>query len=144
VRVQIGPVSATSVTAWVDFARTSLEEVVGQPGAEGVWLPDETVATFVHYLDEWEKAATGVDEMRWAAEVPAEEAEYLLHAFFRIASNLANRAEDRGYTLAPPGSEDFYRALVTSFLAALDAEGHGSQEFSEHLRSFWPGLEDNR
>ena len=32
--------------------------------------------------------------------------------------------------------------LVTSFLHALEAEGQGSQEFSEHLRSFWPGLED--
>ncbi len=34
--------------------------------------------------------------------------------------------------------------LVTSFLAALETEGQGSQEFSEHLRSFWPGLEEER
>ena len=115
---------------------------VGAPGGDGVWLPDDTVATFVHYLDEWEKAAAGVDEVRWTAEIPADEAEYLSHAFFRIASNLANRADERGYTLAPPVSEEFYRALVTSFLTALKEEGHGSDEFSEHLRSFWPGLED--
>jgi hypothetical protein len=43
--------------------------------------------------------------------------------------------------MAPPESDEFYKALVTSFLTALDEEGHGSQEFSEHLRSFWPGLE---
>ncbi len=141
-RVQIGPVSATSVTAWVGYARKALDETVDAPGGDGVWLPDDTVATFVHYLDDWEKAAAGVDEVRWTAEIPADEAEYLSHAFFRIASNLANRADERGYTLAPPVSEEFYRALVTSFLTALKEEGHGSDEFSEHLRSFWPGLED--
>ena len=145
VRVQIGPVSATSVTAWVGYARKSLDEIVDEPGGEGVWLPDDTVDTFVHYLDEWEQAAAGVDEVRWASEIPADEAEYLSHAFFRIASNLANRADERGEAdLRTPmrQSEEFYRALVTSFLAALKAEGHGSDEFSEHLRSFWPGLED--
>ncbi len=138
--MEIGPVTAASVTAWVGYARKSLDEVVGEPGSDGVWIPDDTVETFVSYLDQWEAAATGVDELHWSAEIPADEAEYLSHAFFRIASNLANRAEERGYTTAPPESEEFYRALVTSFLAALDAEGHGSQEFSEHLRSFWPGL----
>jgi len=61
VRVQIGPVSATSVTAWVGYARKALDETVDAPGGDGVWLPDDTVATFVHYLDEWEKAAAGVD-----------------------------------------------------------------------------------
>ena len=52
-------------------------------------------------------------------------------------------AAERGYAQAPPESEEFYRVLVTSFLHALEAEGQGSQEFSEHLRSFWPGLGDN-
>lgn len=142
-QVQIGPVPAASVTAWVGYARKALEGVVGEPGSDGVWLPDDTVDTFVRYLDDWEAAATGVEEMRWEHEVPADEAEYLSHAFFRVASNLAARAEDRGFSEAPPESEEFYRMLVTSFLRALEAEGQGSQEFSEHLRSFWPGLEDN-
>jgi len=143
VRVQIGPVPATSVTAWVGYARKALVGVVGEPGSDGVWLPDDTIQTFVRYLDAWEAAATGVDEMRWDHEVPADEAEYLSHAFFRVASNLAARAEERGYSEAPAESGVFYRMLVTSFLRALEAEGQGSQEFSEHLRSFWPGMEDN-
>jgi hypothetical protein len=141
VRVEIGPVSATSVTAWVGYARKALDEVVGEPGSDGVWIPDDTMATFAGYLDQWEGAAKGVDEFQWASEIPADEAEYLSHAFFRIASNLANRAEERGYSMAPPEGDEFYKALVVSFLAALDAEGPSSQEFSEHLRSFWPGLE---
>jgi hypothetical protein len=139
-RVEIGPVTASSVTAWVGYARKALDEVVGEPGSDGVWIPDDTVATFTSYLDKWERAAAGVDEVHWAAEIPADEAEYLSHAFFRIASNLAARAEERGYTMAPPESDEFYKALVTAFLSALDAEGQSSQEFSEHLRSFWPGL----
>ena len=139
--VDIGPVSATSVMAWVGYARKALDEVVGEPGSDDVWLPDDTQATFVTYLDRWEEAAVGVDEVHWSGEIPAEEAEYLSHAFFRVASNLANRADQRGFALAPPESQAFYRALVTAFLAALDAEGQGSREFAEHLRSFWPGLE---
>jgi hypothetical protein len=139
--VEIGPVPAASVTAWVGYARKALDEVIGEPGGAGVWIPEDTVATFTSYLDQWEVAATGVDEVHWTSEVPADEAEYLTHGFFRIASNLAARAEERGYTMAPPEGDEFYKALVTSFLAALDEEGHGSQEFSEHLRSFWPGLE---
>lgn len=141
-RVQIGPVSATSVRAWVGYARKALDEVVDVPGSDGVFLPDDTIATFVRYIDEWDQVAAEGPEFRWESDIPADEAEYLSHAFFRIVSNLAARAEDRGYTMAPPESQEFYRSLVAAFLAALDAEGHGSQEFAEHLRSFWPGLED--
>ena len=143
VRVQIGPVTATSVTAWVSYAREALDGVVDEPGSDGVWLPEDTVVTFLRYLDDWEAAATGVEEMRWEHEIRADEAEYLSHAFFRIASNLATRAEERGYTVAPPEAEEFYRSLVSAFLGALEAEGRGSQEFSEHLRSFWPGMEED-
>jgi hypothetical protein len=142
--VEIGPVPSTSVTAWVGYARKALDEVIGEPGSDGVWIPDDTVATFTGYLDQWEAAATGVDELHWASDIPADEAEYLSHAFFRIVSNLANRADERGWSMAPPESEEFYRALVGAFLTALDEEGSGSAEFSEHLRSFWPGLEKDQ
>ena len=142
--VEIGPVTATSVTSWVGYARKALDEVLGEPGSDGVWIPDDTVATFTSYLDIWEAEATRGDSFHWTSDIPADEAEYLSHAFFRIASNLAARADERGYTMAPPESQEFYRALVTSFLAALDEEGSGSAEFSEHLRSFWPGLEKDQ
>jgi hypothetical protein len=139
-RVQIGPVSSRSVSAWVGYARTALDEVVTEPGGEGVWLPDDTVETFRKYLGSWEDEADIGDEFCWTADIPADEAEYLSHAFFRVASHLATKAGERGFALAPPESEAFYRALVDSFLDALDAEGDSSQEFAEHLRSFWPGL----
>ncbi len=143
-RVQIGPVPATSVTAWVGYARKALDEVVDEPGGDGVWLPDDTVATFVRYLDDWERTAGRDETFRWTSDIPADEAEYLSHAFFRVASNLAARAEKRGYKMAPPEGEEFYRVLVESFLTALDREGQSSQEFAEHLRSFWPGLEPDQ
>ncbi len=140
VRVSIGPVASSSVTAWVGYARKALAEVIDEPGGDGVWLPDDTVATFEHYLDDWEHTAGEADPFRWTDEVPSEEAEYLSHAFFRIVTNLAAQAEERGYALAPESGDEFYRALVSGFLDALEAEGHGSEEFAEHLRSFWPGL----
>lgn len=139
-RVSIGPVASNSVTAWVGYARKALAEVLDEPGGEGVWLPEDTVTTFERYLDEWEAAAAADDPVRWSAEVPSEEAEYLSHAFFRIVTNLAAQADERGYALAPDAGDEFYRALVGGFLDALEAEGHGSEEFAEHLRSFWPGL----
>jgi hypothetical protein len=141
VRVQIGPVASTSVTSWVGYARKTLDTVVSDPGGDGVWLPDDTIATFTAYLDRWDEEARTTDPFRWTADVPPDEAEFLSHAFFRIVTHLAAEAEERGYTMAPPESDEFYRALVESFLAALDAEGPASQEFSEHLRAFWPGLE---
>ncbi len=139
--VDIGPVTSSSVTSWVGYARKALDEVIGDPGTDDVWIPEDTVATFTRYLDTWEAEAAHLDSFHWTSDIPADEAEYLSHAFFRIASNLSARADERGYTMAPPESEEFYRALVTSFLAALAEEGSGSAEFSEHLRSFWPGLE---
>jgi hypothetical protein len=141
VRVQIGPVSSSSVTSWVGYARKALDDVLSEPGGEGVWLPDDTVETFRKYLTTWEDEAATGDPFRWEAEIAADEAEYLSHAFFRVASHLAARADERGYTMAPPEGDEFYQALVESFLAALDSEGNSSQEFSEHLRSFWPGLD---
>ena len=76
----------------------------------------------------------------WEGEVPREEAEYLFHAFFRVATHLSAEAETRG-PRAPEGSDRFYRCLVAGLLTALDQEGDATSEFSEHLRAFWPGLE---
>lgn len=143
-QIRLGPVTASSVTAWVGYARKALDEILTGPGGEGVWLPEDTADTFRAYLDAWEQEAVGQDEFRWSADIPADEAEYLSHAFFRIASHLSAKAEQQGHALAPPESEEFYQALVRSFLAALDGEGTSSQEFSEHLRSFWPGMEEDQ
>lgn len=140
-QVHIGPVPAASVSTWVAYARTALTQVVDEPGSEGVWLPEDTVGTFEDFLDSWEAAARTEDPVRWSADIAPDEAEYLSHAFFRIATNLAAQAEERGHSLAPAEGQEFYRELVRAFLGALDTEGHGSQEFAEHLRSFWPGLE---
>ena len=46
--------------------------------------------------------------------------------------------------MSPPGARMFYVVLVHGLLDALAAEGPGAAEFSDHLRSFWPGLEVSR
>ena len=39
-----------------------------------------------------------------------------------------------------PDGDAFYANLVTSMVEALEQEGASSSEFSQHLRSFWPGI----
>lgn len=140
--VTLGPIPSPSVRAWVTDARSVLEKMAAEPaepGQEGVWLPADVVETFLTYLAMWEKAASG-DDFRWEGEIATEQAEYLMHAFFRLAHYLSETLEDRGYRYMSEAGDEFYRALVTSMVEALEHEGTSSSEFSQHLRSFWPGL----
>jgi hypothetical protein len=139
VYVRLGPLETQSARAWIDYARTVLDAVSTEAGGDGVWLPADAVAGFERFLAEWTRAAEA-DPFTWEGEVPREEAEYLFHAFFRVATHLATEAEAGGRR-APDESDAFYHALVAGLLTALDHEGEATSEFSEHLRAFWPGLE---
>jgi hypothetical protein len=140
VHIRLGPLPSKSVNAWVGYARRVLAAVPTAPGGEGVWLPADVISGFERYLDEWSRAAERTDPFTWEGEVPREEAEYLFHAFFRMATHLSTTAQATG-PQAPAESEAFYHALVAGLLTALDREGDATSEFSEHLRAFWPGLE---
>ena len=140
VHVQLGPLPSKGALIWIDYARQVLSSVPTEAGGEGVWLPADAVAGFERYLDAWSDAAHESDSFAWEGEVAREEAEYLFHAFFRVATHLSAQAEASG-PMAPEGSDAFYRALVGGLLTALDQEGDATSEFSEHLRAFWPGLE---
>lgn len=140
VHVQLGPLPAVHVTAWIGYAREVLDAVPSEAGGGGIWLPANAVAGFRRYLDDWARTADTKDPFTWEGDVPRDEAEYLFHAFFRVATHLSARAEHAG-SQAPAESDPFYRMLVGGLLTALDQEGDATSEFSEHLRSFWPGLE---
>jgi hypothetical protein len=140
VHVRLGPLPSESVQSWLDYAQGVLAAVPTEAGGEGVWLPSDAIAGFERYLGEWSFAADQGPVFVWEGEIPREEAEYLFHAFFRVATHLSARAEASG-PMAPVASEPFYRALVSGLLTALDQEGDATSEFSEHLRAFWPGLE---
>lgn len=140
VQVRLGPLPSEHVHAWVQYATHVLETVASEPGGPGVWLPADAVAGFESYLAAWSSEAEAANPFVWEGDIPQEEAEYLFHAFFRVATHLATQAESAG-AQAPDDSEPFYRTLVSGLLHALDQEGDATSEFSQHLRAFWPGLE---
>lgn len=140
--VEIGPVSATSATAWIGYARavltgygfptpTTVDQQVGSDVAE----------SFRHYLDEWDAIAAHGGEFKWVADVDLEVVEYLVHAFYRVAAQLADAAERRGSRLMPDEAGPFYASLVTGLLAGLRTAGEPAADFAEELESFWPGLD---
>lgn len=142
--VEVGPVPSGSVVAWVTYARTVVDDLQDTAEDFPTPVPADTLAVFAGFLDEWEAEARRCDTFRWSADVEPEAVEYFVHAWFTIAQRLAASAERRGIVLAPEEGEAFYQALVTAVLDALAAEGHGPAQFSDHVRSFWPGLEDRR
>lgn len=125
---------------WVAYSRTVLAQSIARPGEHEI--PAELVEGFEAYLDRWESLAAAADELVWEEDLDPELVRYLAHAFHRIATGLATEAERRGYPISPPEGDEFYRALVTGFLDALEAESDTMREFAEELRATWPGLKD--
>jgi hypothetical protein len=139
VQVDIGPVAAASATAWIDYARAVLEGYGfdDERPVDG-HLGSEVVTSFRNYLDQWAHVAKRGGEFKWTAEVDLEEVEYLVHAFYRVASLATEAAEARGKRLMPPEAEPFYASLVHGLLDALESSGAPAAEFAEELRQFWP------
>jgi hypothetical protein len=98
----------------------------------------EVVKSFRQYLDQWALVAKRGGEFKWSAEVDLEEVEYLVHAFYRVASLATEAATARGRRLMPPEAEPFYASLVHGLLDALESAGTPAAEFAEELRQFWP------
>ncbi|MCU1454764.1 MAG: hypothetical protein JWN46_2910 [Acidimicrobiales bacterium] len=149
--VEVGPLPSSSVLAWVGYA----EAVLGAESAEdrpvlvvpddvpaaAADVPYDAISSFAQYLIEWRAIATAGPVFTWSSDIPGELAEYLVLAFYRVVRRLNKAAEARGEVLAPPEGEAFYNSLVDRLLRALAAEGPGSAEFADHLRSFWPGMQ---
>jgi hypothetical protein len=141
VQIGIGPVAASSATAWIDYARAVLEGY-GLDDDEPVdkHVGSEVVASFRNYLDQWARVAKRGGEFKWSAEIDLEEVEYLVHAFYRVATRANVAAEARGHFYMPPEGEEFYMSLVHGLLDGLESEGTPAAEFAEELRQFWPGV----
>jgi hypothetical protein len=137
VRIELGPVSGASARSWIGYAR---EVIATRRAHDDETLPADLRAGFEVYLDEWEAAARG-GELRWEAEIAPEVVEYMVHGFYRVATRLAEEGERRGGRASPPEGDEFYHALVAALLEAMASEGAAAQEFAEHLREFWPGLD---
>lgn len=134
--LELGPLPSTAATAWLEYAIS----VIGAGDVSN--LPPDVVDHFARFLGEWQAVAEAHDEFFWEADIPADLAEYLTLAFYRLAQRLADQAERTGTAFAPEGAVEFYGMLVRRLLDSL-AEGGGQSgaEFSEHLLNFWPGLD---
>ncbi len=139
-RVVVGPVSNKSARSWLDYARSVVDDLTSI-------APDECFSTpevrdiFEAYLDEWGSAARRRGPFVWESEIPAEEVEYHMHAFHQVAGLLSQREEQTGTSAAPEESKEFYLALLSGVLSALETESDASAEFAQHLGRFWPGQE---
>ncbi|MEJ7585686.1 MAG: hypothetical protein WKF43_16755, partial [Acidimicrobiales bacterium] len=125
--VDVGPASAESAAAFVDYAGNVIDKGGGD-------LPPDVVDAFRGYLSEWRTLAEKGAAFHWDTDVPADIAEYLVLAFFRLAQRLQETAETYGRA-APPEAEEFYRLLVAALLDGLIDESQASAEFAEHLRA---------
>ena len=138
--MRVGPLSSAGVALWIAYARTVISRSLVRPEEAGVAVSSEMVGVLEGYLDAWDRAAADGPVFEWEAEMSPDELTTLGGTWFLIASHLADLAEQRGYPISPPEGEEFYRALVRAFLAALDHEGGQYAAMAEELRAEWPGF----
>jgi hypothetical protein len=125
---------------WLAYARTVVSRAIVRPEELGVSLRPDDLEAIDTYLDQWDEAAADGPTFDWETELEPDRLVSLGGAWLDIARALADDAERRGYPLSPPEGDEFYRALVTGFLDALDREGGDYTELAVRLRLDWPGL----
>ena len=136
------PVASASALAWVGYARKALHEAVDEP-EKRVELPADVLPILERFLDDWEAQAKAAPSMTLSFDISDDQAEYLSHAFFRVADFLSQRARARGFDDAPQEGEEFYNALVESVIVGLEhGEDESTTEFGDYLRTFWPRSTD--
>src|SRR5687768_16216303 len=67
VRIELGPVSASSARSWIDNARRVLAGVRRAAGRLPITLPDDVGRAFEDYLDQWEDVTQRHDVFAWSA-----------------------------------------------------------------------------
>ena len=133
----MGPVAPASAVAWMEWADDALEGLSARP-ASG---PSPSPAVFVDaasYLQRWMPCTGSLPKtLRWQADVDPDELEYLVHAFFKLDTQLSNQV-GAGVPHAPRESRTFYVVLVRALLHALETQSPARAAFVAQLRSCWP------
>lgn len=141
VHVKVAPVPSSSALVWVEFARGALAEALADPERAGMITPEVEVQ-MTTLLDSWEEAARHGPTLCLAFDIPHDEAEFLVHAFLRLADQWTVAADRRGFDISPPEGDDFYAALVDAVIAAMQqAEDVSGTEYGETLRTIWPRVD---
>jgi hypothetical protein len=141
VRVHVGPIASDGVSEWIAYARGVLEERRGASTPDS--LPPEVLDGFIGFLDEWDAIVAKSPTFLWETDVDPEQIEFLALALYRLATDLAEAAQRRGYALMPAEGLLFYRVVVNGFLDAMTAESRSLAAYAEELRSTWPGLAED-
>jgi len=136
--VQIGPVSSSSVSLWVAYARTVLGQTMAHPDR---WpeVDGGVLEQFEALLEEWDEGARRSAEMVWRRDLEPDAVETFARSFFELTSGLAADAADRGYPISPTEGDEFYWALVDAMLDALRDAGGRHAVVADELATRWPG-----
>ena len=133
-RVEIGPVSGASATAWVVYGREVIEHVAT---TDGLTISENALHRFGQLLDEWQIAASPDIEFRWSAERSPEEVEFLMKALFEVGLLVEEEFEIGRMQLRPPAADEFHVVVVRQVLAHLESEGPSFAHFVDGLRGEW-------
>lgn len=134
-RVDLGPVDASSAQAFVDYGWQVLDAPPGRA------LSGDVQKEFRRYLAQWQGTAESGDPVRWSYDTTCDEVKYLLHAFHRLATEVETHLIRRELPPFPEQAAEFYRRLVRALLQAVAAESTMCATWAADLGSFWPGID---
>lgn len=136
VQLRLCEVSSTSAIAWISFARDTLKAVESDPG---ISIPAETLTVVEGYLSDWEAQAALGPTLSLQVEIATDELEHLGHVFMKVSQFAVDKADRRGFDVAPLESDEFFAALSEAVIDALEYSGEESaEEFATGLRNDWP------
>jgi len=126
-RLDVGPIAASSASAWIEFAHRvfgEAREVQVETACPCPQMCDDVAG----YLRRWQP---GIDAevFVWHAEVDPEEIEYVTTALFHLDGRLSG---------VPAEGRAFHLMLVLALLRSLDQDSPARAAFADQLRSRWP------
>jgi hypothetical protein len=104
-------------------------------------LSGDVQQEFRRYLGEWAVAAELGGALRWSYDTSCDEVEYLIHAFYRLVTEVQSHLVTRELPRFPAQAEEFYRSLVRALLEAVAAESATCATWADDLGAFWPGID---
>ncbi|MGI9578422.1 MAG: hypothetical protein ACR2OH_09505 [Microthrixaceae bacterium] len=138
-RVEIGPVSRGSASAWLDYAdgvMASLRQI------EADRAPPEVLDAFQSVLGEWRQAMDAPGEFHWVSDRPTEEVGFMLNALYEAGLAVEAAHELGAAELRPAEADEFHYAVVNQSLAWLEAEGGPDSHLVDILREHWGVADD--
>jgi hypothetical protein len=132
--IELGPVSAASARAWLNYATEMLAVLRSHPRSE---IPKGALDGFVALLDEWRPIAERDDKFRWSSEERPERAQYLVNALYVAGTIIEDEAAAGRASLRPREADEFHLVLVHAVLDALERESAADAHFVQEIRNVW-------